>query len=66
MGRGADNGKFLNLVLVTFIVAVFVFASPFYLLWMSPQTPWYVPYLIWLAVIVMTGVVQHWRGRHDL
>ena len=26
----------LNLVLVTFIVAVFVFASPFHLLWMAP------------------------------
>jgi len=62
----SDNGKYLNLVLVAFLVAVFVFASPFYLLWMTPGTPWYVPYLIWLAVIVMTGVVQLWRGRHEL
>jgi hypothetical protein len=66
MGPDSDNGKFLNLVLVTFIVAVFVFASPFYLWWMSPTTPWYVPYLIWLAVIVVTAVVQLWRGRHEL
>ena len=66
MRPGADNGKSLNLVLVTFIVAVFVFASPFYLLWMAPKTPWYVPYLIWLGVIVMTGIVQYWRGRHEL
>ena len=34
--------------------------------WMAPDTPWYVPYLIWLGVIVMTGVVQLWRGRHDI
>jgi hypothetical protein len=66
MRPGADNGKFLNLVLVAFIVAAFVFASPFHLLWMVPETPWYVPYLIWFAVIVMTGIVQHRRGRHDL
>ncbi len=66
MGPGADNGKSLNLVLVTFIVAVFLFASPFRLLWMAPETPWYVPYVIWLAVIVMTGIVQYWRGRHEL
>jgi len=66
MGPGADNGKSLNLVLVTFIVAVFLFASPFHLLWMAPGTPWYVPYLIWLGVIVMTGIVQYWRGRNEL
>ncbi|NCF81262.1 MAG: hypothetical protein GWP74_06570 [Proteobacteria bacterium] len=52
--------------MVTFIVAVFVFASPFHLLWMTPKTPWYLPYLIWLGVIVMTGIVQYWRGRNEL
>jgi hypothetical protein len=33
---------------------------------MAPDTPWYVPYLIWLGVIVMTGIVQRWRDRHEL
>jgi O-antigen/teichoic acid export membrane protein len=66
MRARSDNVKFLDLVLVAFVVAVFVFASPFYLLWMAPDTPWYVPYLIWLCVIVMTGVVQRWRDRHEL
>ena len=66
MATRSDNGRYLNLVLVAFLVAVFLFASPFYLLWMSPETPWYVPYLIWLGVIVMTGIVQLWRGRDGL
>jgi hypothetical protein len=66
MGPRADNDKSLNLVLVTFIVAVFLFASPFYLLWMVPDNPWYLPYLIWLAIIVITGIVQYWRDRHGL
>jgi hypothetical protein len=66
MRLGADSGKFLNIVLVAFIIALFLFASPFYLLWMSPGMPWYVPYLIWLAVIVMTALIQLWRGRHEL
>jgi hypothetical protein len=66
MRPASDNGKYLNFVLVAFLVAAFVFASPFYLLWMAPGTPWYVPYLIWLAVIVMTAAVQLWRGRHEL
>ena len=63
---GSDRSKSLDLVLVAFVAAVFVFASPFYLLWMAPGTPWYVPYLIWLCVIVITGIVQHTRGRHEL
>ena len=62
----SDNRKYLNLVLVAFLVAAFVFASPIHVLWTAPGTPWYVPYLIWLAVIVMTGVVQRWRGRDEL
>jgi hypothetical protein len=66
MRAPSDNVKFLDLVLVAFVVAVFVFASPFHLLWMAPDTPWYVPYLIWLGVIVMTGIVQRWRDRHEL
>jgi hypothetical protein len=66
MDPGADKEKPLNLVLVTFAVAVFLFASPFYLLWMTPRTPWYLPYLLWFGVIVMTGIVQYWRGRREL
>jgi len=63
---GSDNRKSLDLVLVAFVIAMFIFASPFYLFWMAPGTPWYVPYLIWFGIIVMTGILQHWRRRHDL
>ena len=66
MNRRPGTVKYLDLVLVAFIVAVFVFASPFHLVWMTPETPWYVPYLLWLCVIVIPAVVQHWRGRHEL
>jgi hypothetical protein len=66
MGPRTGSDKFLNRVLVAFLIALFLFASPFNSVWMSPGTPWYVPYLIWLAIIAMTGVAQHWRGRHEL
>ena len=66
MRPASDNGRYLNLVLVAFLVAAFVFASPFYLLWMAPGTPWYVPYLLWLAVILVTGALRFTRGRHGL
>lgn len=66
MRTRADNVKFLDLVLVAFVVAVFVFLSPFHLLWVAPDTPWYVLYLIWFCAIVVTGIVQHWRDRNEL
>lgn len=65
--RSSSGGvKFLDLVLVAFIVAVLVFASPFHTLWMKSDTPWYVPYLLWLGVIVVTACIQYVRGRHEL
>ena len=38
MQPGSDKTRSLALVLVAFVAAVFVFASPFYLLWMAPTT----------------------------
>ena len=66
MRLGSGGVKYLDLVLVAFIVTTFVFASPFHMVWMSPGTPWYVPYLLWLGVIVATALIQIWRGRHDV
>jgi len=65
--RSRSGGiKYLDLVLVAFIVAAFVFASPFHMFWMRSETPWYVPYLLWFGVIVVTACVQYWRGRDEL
>lgn len=66
MRAPSANAKFLDLVLVIFVAAAFLFASPVHLLWMTPEAPWYVPYLIWLGVIVVTGVVHHRRHRDEL
>ncbi|MDX1431718.1 MAG: hypothetical protein R3286_04640 [Gammaproteobacteria bacterium] len=63
---GSTGVKYLDLVLVVFIVTAFVFASPFHILWMTDETPWYVPYLLWLGVIAVTAIIQTWRGRHEL
>ncbi len=62
------NGKvtYLDLVLVAFILAAFLFASPFHLVWMTPEFPWYAPYVLWFCVIVLTAIVQRWRGRNEL
>ena len=66
MRSGSGRFKYLDLVLVAFIVTAFVFASPLHSIWMRPGTPWYVPYLLWLGAIAATALIQYWRGRHDL
>lgn len=66
MATRTDKGRYLDLVLVVFAIAVFIFASPFQMLWASPGTPWYFSYLLWFGVIVLTALVQRLRGSHEL
>lgn len=57
-----DSESYLDHTLAAFVVAAFVLAFPFCLVWTAPGTPWLVPYLIWLGVIVLVAAVQRWRG----
>ena len=66
MATRTDKGRFLDLVLVVFAIAVFAFVSPFQMLWNSAGTPWYLVYLLWFFVIVLTALVQRLRGTHEL
>ena len=42
-------------MLAAFVVAVFVFAFPFFLVWTAPGTPWQTPYLLWLGGVVLVA-----------
>lgn len=52
------NDRSLLLGLVIF----FIFFSPALILWMSPHNPWYLPYLVWLGIILVTFLIS--RVRH--
>ena len=66
MRQQPDSSKYLDAVVVIFVFAAFLFLSPFLLVWSYPTAPWYLPYLIWTAVIVLAGIVQRLRHRHEL
>lgn len=52
------------LSLFVFAVAVLLFASPVRRLWLAEGRPWYLPFAVWLGVIVLGGWAAR-RGGHD-
>ncbi|MCG6968988.1 MAG: hypothetical protein LJE85_04385 [Gammaproteobacteria bacterium] len=42
-----------------------LFASPLILWWSNPQMPWYMPYVLWLLVILLAGYLQWRRLKHE-
>ena len=52
----------LDRVILLFLFALFVLASPAVMLWASAENPWYLPYLLWLALI---GLVAGMYGRGE-
>jgi len=39
------------------LLAIFIFASPFTLWWGRSEAGWYIPYLLWLVIIVLGAIV---------
>ena len=52
-------------VLFVLVVALFLFAPPLVAWWASPNSPWYLPYLVW-GCILGASVFFRRIGRHDL
>lgn len=66
MPRRADSGRQKERALLLLLFALFLFASPLTTWWSSGQYAWFVPYLLWLLVILL-GAWLHYRfHRHDL
>jgi hypothetical protein len=49
-----------------FLFALFVLVSPFLLFWVTDRTPWYVPYLVWLGLIVLAAWANRGERDHDV
>ncbi len=61
-----DQGKGPDQVVILVLLALFMFASPLVRWLMSSEHPWYLPYLIWLSIILLGALLQRRRGRHEL
>lgn len=66
MRQQPDSNKYFDAVIVVFFCAAFLFVSPFLFVWSFPAAPWYLPYLLWAAVILLAGIIQLLRRRHEL
>lgn len=51
--------------LVLLLFALFVFVSPFTFWWAGTGAPWYLPYLLWLGLIVLIVPLAR-RRDHEL
>ena len=61
-----DSRRHLDAVVALFLIAAFLFVSPFVRVWASDSSPWYLPYLLWLGVIILAGIVHAFRDDHEL
>lgn len=52
--------------LALFALALLLFLSPFAVWWAGERPPWYVPYLFWLLVTVLSGLLARRLRRHDI
>lgn len=66
MRPSPENGKYLDGVLLVFLFAAFVLLPPFIGFWAIPDAPWYLPYIVWLGIIVLVALVQSKRHRREL
>lgn len=64
MTSGWDHNA--SATVVVFLVALFVFASPFTDWWADIGPPWYVPYLMWLGITLATAAITRRIRRYDL
>jgi hypothetical protein len=66
MATGPDNEQQKEQTLLLFLLALFLFASPFTLWWATADNLWFLPYLLWLLIIIAGAWLELRHSRHDL
>lgn len=60
-----ENGGRLDRVLLLFLVALFLFASPFTTWWAHANPPWYTPFLLWGLLIALLAFERQSSSPDD-
>jgi hypothetical protein len=47
------------------LLVLLLFAAPSASWWLATSPPWYLPYLLWLAVIVLAAWQARRSAKHD-
>ena len=53
-----------DLAVILGLLALWLFGFPLTAWWLHAGPPWYLPYILWLLVILLAGLLQFWRTRH--
>ena len=61
-----ENGSQFDRGILLALLAVLLFASPLTRWWSAVGAPWYLPYLLWLGVILLAAWLQQRNTRHDV
>ncbi|MCP4286835.1 MAG: UTP--glucose-1-phosphate uridylyltransferase [Gammaproteobacteria bacterium] len=66
MPKTTEPGKHYESTVLLLLFVLFLFASPFTYWWANNQHVWFLPYILWLLVILI-GILLHVRFRnHDI
>lgn len=61
-----EPGRPLTSLVLVFLFGLMMYATPFLTWWAVEDSPWYLPYLIWLVIIVLVAIAQLRRGTDDI
>ena len=53
-----------EITIVILLIAILVLIPPLLSLWISPEVNWYLPYLVWLGIILLIYGLQRLLSKH--
>lgn len=63
MARPQDPRRGADRTLLVLLLAILLLSPPLLNGWADPAHPWYLPYLVWGALVALTAAVAWWSDR---
>ena len=64
MSSNTPEGRKTEISLIVILVSILMLLPPVLNLWAEADNPWYIPYLVWLGIIVLTFFLQRVLRKH--
>ncbi|SCZ49352.1 hypothetical protein [Thiohalomonas denitrificans] len=58
MAKRSETGGSIDRVILLFLFAILLLVSPLKTIWAADDAPWYLPYLLWGALIILAARLQ--------
>ncbi len=58
MAKRSETGGSVDRVILLFLFALLLLASPLVAVWAADDSPWYLPYLLWGVIIILAVQLQ--------